>query len=181
MRSVKSKKKRLQRGGLEPIRMTIGEFNNKFIIGGSSEKNNRYFGKEYIFILHTIDDRYTNMQDTYITEVQNETENIILTIENIHKFRKELQSYNDSHIIKITYNDIITLPGGTESQLILDPIYKKIKEISREFIDKVIERITHQKKKEPTRIYHQEKFGGKHKSKRKSKKRKTHHRKTRSH
>ena len=141
------------------IQMTIQEFNDKLITVASGEDNNEYFGKEYIFILDTLDDTYANMNDTYILEVKNIETNVILMIENNDKFIKELNTYNKDIIIEIKYYDTIKKTDDTEINLKTDPVYNKIKESMSEL----------------------RQLGGKRKLRGKSRKRKTHRRKTRSH
>ena len=192
MRTVKSRRKSLQRGGSRTIQMTIREFKEKLITSGSHP----YFGKPYIFILDTIDDNYRDMVDTHILFVKNLTRNKLLTMENIHKFREELEKYSDGDSIQITYDDTIKKADGTEINLKSDPTYQEIKESMREQIKAVFtwktdNIITDLRKGLPvTRvsdttpsksIQQRTQLGGKRKLRRKSKKRKTHHRKTRSH
>lgn len=172
--------------------MTIREFNDKLITSGSHD----YFGNEYSFILHTIDHKYTDMVDTYILFVKNITKNIILTMENIFKFRKELNTYSDEDMIEITYDDTINKADGTKINLKTDQTYKSIKESMRDKINAVatwkidnqmknlkkglpVSRVKNETKLKAT--YQGEQLGGKRKLRRKSRKRKTHHRKTRSH
>ena len=187
--------------------MTIQEFNDKLVTAGSNSENNKYFGNSYSFILHTIDHKYADMVDTYLLYVLNVTKRTILTMENIHKFRIELKTYSDNDIIEITYDDTIIKADGTEIYLKNDQIYNQIKELMRGEIDKVIEskrdtmkdkiksimKSTHRTilplgaKSETfdpgakSETFDTRQIGGKRKLRRKSRKRKTHHRKTRRH
>ena len=146
MRSIKSRSKRrkrrsrLQRGGVQKSKtMTIQEWYDNFYTIRNNPNDNKYFGKQYIFISNVIDTKYADMENTYIISVRNVKETKSLDIQDFTKLEKLLKRYNNSDEIEITYDDTITLDDGTEINLKTDPIYIRIKDLVKDKIQKFID------------------------------------------
>ena len=108
MRSVKSRSKslkrrsRLQRGGGKgEIEITIEDFYSELIRGNSHSEH--IFGKNLIFILKSINNKYPMLEDTYIEKITiNKKEIDVSSTQNLNKI---LTTKNKETTILIYYND----------------------------------------------------------------------------
>ena len=108
MRTVKSRRKRLQRGGEEKrMILTIQEFLDYIITIGTGN-NYEYFGKYYNIVYKTLNMRYNDLDFTYLVQVHNMRTKKDIDLTSNDKFIDELKKSDPDDYINIVYDDIIT-------------------------------------------------------------------------
>ena len=197
MRTVKSRRKRLQRGGeIKNMVMTIQDFRTNIITVGTGGPND-YFRNYYNIVYKTLDPIYDDMNYSYIVFVNNRTSKKMIDLTNNYLFIENLKKYNPNDVIEIKYDHTIEKPDGTKIDLKTNDEYKQLIEslLPKDIIDQLTQAKQENKKamKEEkikktdtdTEYYRTNmesiRIGGKRKSKRKSRKRKRYRRKTRRH
>ena len=140
VKSIKSRSKRLQRGGAQTMNMTIKEWSDTLYKIHNNKDDNTYFGKQYIFISNVIDDKYADMQDTYIISIRNVTQDQQINMQDVSKIGSQLKKFGKNETIQITYDHIIKKNDGTEINLKNDLVYIRIKDLVRDKIAEFLRR-----------------------------------------